>query len=224
MIEIADRIRREIDAERKMSFEELSCYMRAKLYGPKWSTPYPFKGSRQYFVDVAVEPPTLNPLASPITATTETAMWGVAQFTPIPAFEAVGGRVYELLAGGIFSTSTSGTLIITPRYGLVIGGVSLGPSVTQTVVVSLTAESWFMHAIMTIRAVGIAASTGTVTLNGFWQGGGAAATAASGIDISFGGLVPTTCDTSTAQGLWMGWTLSVAGSCTPQQVIWRRMN
>jgi hypothetical protein len=178
--------------------------------------------SRQYFADMMAEPKIASLTA--ITATTETALWDVANLTPIPANDPKPGKCYQLMASGILSTGASGTLIITPRYGLVIGGVSLGPSITQTMVINLSNVAWFMNAIMTIRAVGLAGTTSTVSLGGHFQAAGAAATAGSGIDMAFGGTIPTNVDVSVAGGLWIGWTLSVAGSVQPLNVIWRSLN
>jgi hypothetical protein len=171
---------------------------------------------------VAAEPPTVDLTA--VTATTETGLWLVPWWTPIPAFEAVGGRTYELIAGGILTTGASGTLIITPRYGTTTGGVTLGASGAQTVVISLSNVNWMMNAILQIRSIGIAASTGVAVLSGIFEAAGAIATAGSTLGVSFGGTVATTCDTSTAQGLFIGWTLSVAGSVTPRIVSWRRVS
>src|SRR4051794_21589205 len=95
--------------------------------------------ARQYFQDVLVDPPLADLTA--VTATTETGLWLPALYTPIPAFGQNGpspGKVYKVTAGGIWSTGASGTLTITPRYGLTTAGVSLGISVAQTVPVSIT--------------------------------------------------------------------------------------
>ena len=73
--------------------------------------------SRQYFADMMAEPKIASLTA--ITATSETALWDVANLTPIPANDAKPGKTYHLMATGIMSTGASGTLIITPRFGLV---------------------------------------------------------------------------------------------------------
>ena len=108
--------------------------------------------------------------------------------------------------------------------GIVIGGVSLGPSITQTVPASLSNMAWSLWGIMTIRAVGLSGANSTVSFGGSFVTGGIAATISSGLQISFGGTIPTNVDVSVAGGLWMGWTLSVAGSVQPLNVVWRSLN
>lgn len=178
--------------------------------------------SRQYFADLAAEPK-IDSLTA-ITATTETALWDVATRTPIPANFAVPGRAWHLMAGGIYSTAAgAATLTITPRVGLVIGGITLGISIAQNTVVSLTNEAWWLEGILTCRSVGLAGATSTFMFSGHFSGGGAAATASSGMQIAFGGTLATA-DSSIATGLWLGWTLSVAGSCQPLSCVWRSLN
>jgi len=178
--------------------------------------------SRGYFED-APYCDTAIANQSAVTATTETGLWNVAQFTPIPANDARAGKIYRLTASGIYSTGASGTLIITPRFGTTTGGVTLGASVTQTVPINLTNEAWFMSAILVVRTVGASGTNSTVMLGGMFQGGGIAGTAGSSCDICFGGTSGTV-DVSTASGLFIGWTLSVAGSCTPQNIVWQSVN
>jgi hypothetical protein len=179
--------------------------------------------SRQYFADAPYSDPMI---ASPsaIVATTETALWTPFQYTPIPASDARAAKAYKLTAGGIYSTGASGTLTITPRFGNVIGGVTLGASTAQTVPVSLTNEAWFMEAILIMRTVNNGTATSsTAMLNGAFFGSGVAATAASSGVVAFGGTSGTV-DTTVAAGLWIGWTLSVAGSVTTQTVFWQSLN
>jgi hypothetical protein len=182
--------------------------------------------SRQYFEDVPFgDVPIANLTA--VTATTETILWN-QQFTTVPANDARAGKVYRLTAGGILSTGASGTLIITPRWGNGITGTTLGASVTQTVPINLTAVPWFMTAIVTVRTVGAPGANSTVMLNGSFQSAGTAATAGNAFVLAFGGTSGTvdlsTTGTATTGGIVIGWTLSVAGSCTPQQVVWQSVN
>jgi hypothetical protein len=182
--------------------------------------------SRQYFADVLLDPPTLNPLAAAITATSETALWPVSLFTPISVGDIRPGKVYQVKAGGIMSTTTSGTLIITPRIGVsatAATNITMGASVTQTVPVSLSGTAWYLQFTFVIRTVGLAGANSTCIGNGFLQGAGTAATAGSGLDVSFGGT-SASFDASVAEGLWIGWTLSAAGSCTPEWLVWQSLN
>jgi hypothetical protein len=182
--------------------------------------------SRQYFSDAPYgDVPIANLTA--VTATTETILWP-QQYSLVPANDGRAAKVYKLTAGGIYSTGASGTLTITPRWGSGITGTSLGASIAQTVPINLTNEAWFMTAIVTIRTVGAAGANSSVILNGMFNGGGAAGTAASSCDVMFGGTAAnvdlSTTGTATTGGIVIGWTLSVAGSCTPQQVVWQSVN
>ena len=179
--------------------------------------------SRQYFAD--------NPYADPavasqsaITATTETGLFPVAQFLPIPASDARVGKIYYGEMGGIYSTSASAsTLTLTPRWGTSTGGVTLGASIAQTVPVSLSNEAWYLRFHVIMRTVNNGSATSsTAMLQGCFWGAGIAGTASTQCVVPFGGTSGTV-DTTSAQGIWIGWTLSVAGSCTPQTCLFGSM-
>lgn len=179
--------------------------------------------SRQYFSEVIIDPPTANLTA--VTATVETGLWNVAQFSPIHAFDGYRGvgKIYRLTAGGIWTTGASGTLTITPRLGTSTGGVTMGASIAQTVTPSITNEAWFLHFMMVVRTLGAPGANSTVMGTGVFNGGGAAATAASNNTVAFGGTSATV-DLSVETGIFIGWTLSVAGSCTPMFVSMQSLN
>lgn len=182
--------------------------------------------SRQYFADVIQEPPTLNPLAAAITATAETALWPVALFTPIAIGDIRAGKIYQCEAGGIYSTSTSGVLTITPRIGVSATAgtnITLGASGAQTVPVSVSGVPWYLKFTMVIRSVGLAGANSVAMGTGHFTGTGTVGTAGTALSFAFGGT-SASFDASVAEGLWMGWTLSVAGSCTPEWLIWRSLN
>lgn len=178
--------------------------------------------SRQYFADVLTDPPIANLTA--ITATTETIMWNVSNYSPIAANDCRPGKIYLLRAGGIVSTAASGTLTITPRFGLTVAaGITMGASVAQTVVISLTNVAWELIFNLVVRTVGAPGVNSTVIGTGCFNSAGAAATAGSSIQVAFGGTSATV-DVSIATGICIGWALSVAGSCTPQYVILQALN
>lgn len=179
--------------------------------------------ARQYFPQLTNDPPTAN--LSAVTATVETGLWNVPQFTPIHAFDAYTGvgKIYRVTAGGIYSTSTSGTLTITPRLGTTTSGITMGASVAQTVPVSLTNEPWWLQFVMVVRTLGAPGANSTVMGIGQFTGGGAAATASSGCQVHFGGTSATV-DLSVETGIFIGWTLSVAGSCTPMHAFIETLN
>src|ERR1700704_2435569 len=114
-----------------------------------------------------------------ITATTETVLVPTI-FTPIPAMAPRAGQVLKLTVGGTCTTGTAGTLIITPRYGLVIGGTSLTASPTQNYVPSITLAPFMYECWVVFRSIGVAAGANSnVVCTGRWSSGGAVATAAS---------------------------------------------
>lgn len=177
--------------------------------------------SRQYFGDVITEP--VNANFTTITATTETVLIPTA-LTPIPANEPRAGKVYELTVGGTCTTGTAGTLIITPRYGLVIGGTTLTASPTQNYVPSITTAPFLYRCLLTIRSVGLPGANSTVLCTGVWTSGGAVATAASATTVTHTSAAAISVDTSVASGLWIGVTFSVAPSVIPLWHVWRSLN
>lgn len=176
--------------------------------------------SRQYFADTLSEP--VGSAYTTITATTETVLIPTA-LTTIPANEPRPGKVYQLIVGGTCTTGTAGTLIITPRYGLVIGGTTLTASPTQNYVPSITTAPFIYECYLTIRSVGLPGANSTVLANGTWSSGGAVATAASVTEVLHYGS-SAAIDVSVASGLWIGVTFSVAPSVIPQWHIWRSLN
>ena len=172
-------------------------------------------------MDCLVEPPIANLTA--VTATVETGLWNVANFSPIAANDCRPGKIYRLTAGGIVSTGASGTLIITPRFGTSTGGVTLGASVTQTVPINLSNVAWLLDFILVCRTVGAPGPNSTVMGTGRFTAAGTAATAGSAFCLSFGGTSGTV-DVSVATGIFIGWTLSVAGTCTPQFAFIQSLN
>jgi hypothetical protein len=178
--------------------------------------------SRQYFADTLTEP--VNSAYTTITATSETVLIPTA-LVPIPANEPRAGKIYELTVGGTITTSTAGTMIITPRYGLVIGGTSLGASPTQNYVPSITTAPFLYRCLLVIRSIGLPGANSTVICTGKWESGGAVATASSQTSVAHcttGAAISV--DTSVAAGLWIGLTVSVAPSIIPQWHIWRSLN
>src|SRR5574341_270697 len=163
--------------------------------------------SRQYFEDLNNEPPISNLTA--VTATAETGLWVVPQYTPIHAYEARPGKVWKLSAGGIMSFAATGTLIVTPRVGTSTSGITLGPNVNaQTTPGATTANPWIMEFYLTCRTIGAAGNnskfigTGSIIC-------GALGSAGTAVAIPFGGT-EASADYTVETGLFIGWTLSVA--------------
>lgn len=180
------------------------------------------ENSRQYFADTLVDPPTA---ALPtITATTETVLVPTI-FTPIAAMEPRVGKVYQMRVGGTVTTGTAGTLTITPRYGLVIGGVALGASGAQNYVPSITLAPFYFEYTLVFRSIGVAAGANSTCVgSGQWISGGAVATAASSTVVMAAATASVSVDTTVASGLWIGVTFSVAPSVIPHWATWQSFN
>lgn len=176
--------------------------------------------SRQYFEDLLAEPPVANLTA--IVATTETALWSAAEYTPITARDARVGKVYRVTAGGIVTFASTGTLIITPRLGLTTGGVTMGANGAQTVPGVVTNAPWILDFTMVVRTLGVAGANSTVIGTGTFCTNGTGA-ANTGMSVNFGGTSATV-DLTVATGLTFGWTLSVAGSVTPMYAFIQSLN
>jgi hypothetical protein len=177
--------------------------------------------SRQYFMDLMTDPQTANSTA--LVATTIEALWPAATYSPIPANSAQSpGKAYKITAGGIWSTGASGTLIITPNVGTATGGATLGASATVTVPVSISAVAWYLEAMFVVRTIG---SSGTMMGTGVFWSGGIAANTSPGANtvVPFGGT-SATIDTTSASGITIGKTLSVAGSVTPMFAVMQTIN
>lgn len=178
--------------------------------------------ARQYLQDGPfIDPPVSAPLSAN-TATTATDMWSGAQYTPIFANDPKAGKVYCVQAGGVLTTSTSGTLTITPFYGT-NAGVAMGASGAQTVPVSRTAIAWFLTFMVVFRTVGAAGANSTCIGEGCFNLGGTLATAGSGMTLPFGGTVATV-DATVNKDITIQKTLSVAGSFTTDWALIYSLN
>lgn len=178
--------------------------------------------SRQYFMDMQSDPP--SAALPTITAITETVLIPTI-FTGIGAMEPRAGKAYKLTVGGTITTGTAGTLTITPRYGLVIGGTSLTASGAQNYVPSITAAPFLYECYLVFRSIGVAAgANSTVVCTGKWVSGGAVATAASATVVTHTSTGSVSVDTTVASGLWIGVTASVAPSIIPLWSTWQSLN
>lgn len=178
--------------------------------------------SRQYFSDTLAEPPIANLTA--VTATTETILWNVSNYTPIAANDCRPGKIYRVTAGGIMSFAATGTLIITPRFGLTVAaGITMGASVVAlTTPGATTAHPWFLDMVCVCRTVGAPGVNSTVIGTGTFSTGIPAAGSLPATQ-TFGGTSATV-DVSIPTGICIGWTLSVAGTVTPQYAFIQSLN
>src|SRR3982751_5767190 len=122
--------------------------------------------SRQYFQDCLSEPPIANLTA--VTATSETILWHVSQYTPISANDGRVGKIWKVTAGGIMSFAATGTLIITPRFGLTVAaGITMGPNVVAvTTPGATTAHPWMLDFVCVCRSVGAPGANSVVVGTG----------------------------------------------------------
>ncbi len=179
--------------------------------------------ARQYFPDITAEVQLTRPTA--LVSTSIEDLWPAPVYTPIQPFDMQAvGRIYELEAGGIWSSAASGTLIITPT--LTTGGVALGASQTQTPPISLSAVPWRIHGTLVCRAPEATASgTATVIFNGMFQSGGitSGASPSGSLNLGFGGTAANPVGDSLTS-LRIQKTLSVAGSFSTDFAYLKRLN
>jgi hypothetical protein len=181
--------------------------------------------ARQYLADDGIlEPAIVDPLAANVT-TTIVGMYNSLQYAIIPAYDSRPGKVYQLEAAGIITTGATGALTISPSISTSnAAGTTLGASIAQTVPVSSLSGPWFLKMKLVCTATGApGGANSTMRSWGWFVSGGVAATANSGMQITFGGT-NAAYDHSVMQSIWIGKTLSVAGSWTTQYVDLSCMN
>jgi len=170
-----------------------------------------------------------NPAAAPSsftavnTTNVETNLWVPAIWSPIPGNDMQAGKVYKHDSGGILSTSSAApTSLWTPRVGqsaTPASNVTMGASTAVTMTASLSNVPWFSTFTFTIRALGLAASGGTGTGNGFIVIGDLTTTAAK--VQSIGATVATTIDNTAATGyiLSQTWGTNNASNSLQAQMV-----
>lgn len=157
------------------------------------------------------------------TTITETNLYLIAMFAPIPAMTLRPGQAFVVECGGVFSTSGAPTTIWTGRIGqsaTATSNTTLGPSVTTGAPSGVTNAPWMARFVCGVRIPGVAASTAVMTGNGFVVLGAAAATV--GQVAGFGGTIASTLDATANQGVGisMTWgTSSASNTITTQWMI-----
>lgn len=183
--------------------------------------------ARQYLADDGIlEPSISDPLAANA-ATTAVGIHGTNsfQYLLIPAYDARPGKVYQVEAAGLITTAATGTLTISPSIGTsgTAAGATLGASIAQTVPASAPSQVWFMKMKLICTATGAPGANSTMRGWGWFMGGGLAATASTGLHLTFGGT-NAAFDHSVNNTIWISKTLSVAGSWTTQYIDLSAMN
>jgi hypothetical protein len=184
--------------------------------------------ARQYFNGSSAD--SLIVTASTGSITTITGIFTPAQANqafPLPVGignQPFAGQVFRFAAGGIMTTGTAGTIVVTPVFGPstaqagLTGAVSLGASAAQTYVASLTNVPWRLEGELVFRTIALVATTSTAWCSGVFSSQGTLATAGSGLTVVFGSTAAVNVDTlgTGAAGsfgaLNFGITFSVAGT------------
>jgi hypothetical protein len=173
--------------------------------------------ARQYLQDGGfLEPAISDPLAANV-ATTAVGIYHSLRYALIPAYDSRPGKKYIVEAGGLITTAATGALTIAPSISTTnAAGTTLGTSIAQTVPASSLSGPWFLRLILICRTTGDPGGANSTMLgHGFFISGGVAATANSGLQLTFGGTLASY-DHSVSQSIFISKTLSVAGSWTTQ--------
>lgn len=97
----------------------------------------------------------------------------INQYMAIPANDARAGKVYQVEAGGIYSNTSTPTILFTPRWGsspTVATNITLGASGTFTTITATTNLPYYITFTFAIRTappgatLGTGYGTGTVSL------------------------------------------------------------
>jgi hypothetical protein len=176
--------------------------------------------SRQYFEEPR-EPIAAGAFPAVATTAAEALLWNPAPWTAFAANELRAGQAWRLFATGIVTApATPGTLVVQARFGSVIGGTTFGPTPAATGV-AVTNVPWQIIATMMVRST----STPTTAASGVIACAGTFESICCTRDLIFGGTILSAADTTTAQGLAITVTPSVAAwSFTPQVVLFSPLN
>lgn len=185
--------------------------------------------SRQGFASMDVgDFPSASLRAAIASTNVETQLWDPAVLGLLPAGVIIGGRAWRCSFGGIMGTTATPTILFTARVGTSstpASNTSLGAGPTMTLG-TITAQPFFGSGLFGCRSIGVAASTATMTANGFVVCPGAAAATTVATNV-FGGTVATTIDQTVNQGLSVTqtWSASSASNTmTPQMLAIETLN
>jgi len=194
--------------------------------------------ARQYFNSTLADSCIVAPSTGSITTLTYIFTPAQAeQFFPLPYGLNSGpyaGQIYRFSAGGILTTGSTGTMVITPLHGpgssQTAGGTVMGASGAQTYTASQTNIPWRLEGELVYRTISQAATTSTAWLTGSFWSVGAIATAGSAWVQTFGSTSAVSVDTTgsgsagTYGALNFGITFSVAGTVTAEWTSFQSLN
>lgn len=170
--------------------------------------------ARQGFRSTSPDPPVAN--QTTVTGgTTIAALWDAANMTPIPAGSIFAGQMFKVTAYGVMTTAVtaSQTATLTPIFGTTTGGTSLGASIAAPLEAKVfTNTMWIAQFWVHFRTIG---ASGTATCAGNFEAlplvGVAAGTVEGGtVPFGTGSTTATTVNTTTASGLLLAVTPSLA--------------
>lgn len=139
--------------------------------------------ARQYF-DSQLADCLTSPASAVSPGTTPTSIFSIAQsnkFLPLPFGQNAPspGQVFRVSAGGLFTTPSSGTLIIAAYHGpgtsTTAFGTLIGTSNTFTPTASITAGYWRLEGNLIYRSISETATTSTCWFNGIFTCSGPSA-------------------------------------------------
>jgi hypothetical protein len=174
---------------------------------------------RQYLQDGGfLEPAISDPLAAN-TATTGGRHVPLAALRADPGLRLAARQEVHPRGGGLITTAATGALTIAPSISTTnAAGTTLGTSIAQTVPASSLSGPWYLRMILICRTTGDPGGANSSMIGwGQFISGGVAATANSGLQVTFGGT-SATYDHGVSQSIFLSKTLSVAGSWTTQYV------
>lgn len=192
--------------------------------------------ARQYFTSESADSLIVSASTGSITAITNIFSTAQAeQAFPIPYGIGNGpfaGQIFYFAFGGICTTGTAGTILITPWFG---GGgtgtgVNLGASGAQDYTASQTNIPFIVEGYLAFRTISNAATTSTCWCTGLFNGVGALGTAPSGWSVLFGSTSAVSVDTSglaashTYGALNFSITASVASTVTAEWTVMQALN
>jgi hypothetical protein len=184
--------------------------------------------ARQYFNGQSADSLIVSASTGSITTITNIFTTGQAeQAFPLPYGIGNGpyaGQIFRFAFGGICTTGTTGTMVITPFFG---GGgtgtgLSLGASGATTYTASQTNIPFIVEGYLGFRTISNVASSSTCWCTGDFRSVGAIGTAGSAWVQPFGSTAAVTVDTSglatahTFGALNFSITFSVAGTVTAE--------
>jgi len=173
----------------------------------------------------------LNIIGADINGTTPQAM--LNQYCAIAPNDARAGKVYQVEAGGIYSNTSTPTILFTPRWGsspTVATNITLGASGTFTTITATTNLPFYIMFTLAIRTAPPGATLGTAYGTGVVSLGIPVTSSQFMTDLYIGGTAATI-DTSGQGAAGCGITMNVtwgtsnvANTLTTQWWLMRSLN